>query len=257
MTIDPQRETLDAILGGALTIVQPVTGYRFSIDAILLAYFAQPRNAGRVLDLGAGCGVVAATIARAYRPKAVVALELQPHLVELARRNACLNRLDNLTSICGDLRAQSIYGAAHGSFDYMVVNPPYRAQGRGRESPHRGRRLARTDVNGTLGDFIAAALRFLTDHGKLAIVFTATRTAELISELKAHMLEPKRLRFVHPYADSLASTVLIEAHKHGGLETTVEPPLIIWMKPGIYTAEAERILSGAWLASADEDAATK
>ncbi len=41
MDIGAQTETLDAILGGTLNIVQPLSGYRFSIDSILLGDFAQ------------------------------------------------------------------------------------------------------------------------------------------------------------------------------------------------------------------------
>ena len=37
-------ETLDTILGGALTVVQPRNGYRFSVDSILLARFTSARS---------------------------------------------------------------------------------------------------------------------------------------------------------------------------------------------------------------------
>src|ERR1700704_6101601 len=57
-TMIDSRETRDSILGGALTIIQPVTGYRFAIDSILLADFARPRRQDRVLELGCGCGVI-------------------------------------------------------------------------------------------------------------------------------------------------------------------------------------------------------
>ena len=80
----PDRaETIDTILGGALTIVQPRNGYRFSIDSILLARFADIRPRDRVLELGAGCGVISILIAAMRQPRAIVALERQPDLAEL------------------------------------------------------------------------------------------------------------------------------------------------------------------------------
>ena len=48
---------------------------------------------------------------------------------------------------------------------------------------------------------------------RAAFVFAADRSAELISMLREHRLEPKRIRFVHPFADAPATTVLIEARK--------------------------------------------
>ena len=80
MTINGRSETLDTILGGALSIVQPFSGYRFSIDSILLGRFARPRARDRVLELGAGCGVISIMLAAFYQPREVVALELQPEL---------------------------------------------------------------------------------------------------------------------------------------------------------------------------------
>ncbi|MFZ0888717.1 MAG: hypothetical protein WA005_09710, partial [Candidatus Binataceae bacterium] len=75
------------------------------------------------------------------------------------------------------------------------------------------------------------------------IVFTASRTAELIAELRARRLEPKRIRFVHPRVELPASVVLIEARKGGGVEAQVEPPLVLYDKPGVYSPEARELLS--------------
>src|SRR2546428_6710849 len=143
MTIKPPTESVDKILGGALTVVQPLAGYRFSIDSILLGRFARPRAPERVLELGTGCGVVAIMTAAIYCPREVVALELQPELAPLAARNAMLNDLREVRVVCGDLRAHHIHGLAPASFDYIVANPPYRTLRNGRESPNASRRIAR------------------------------------------------------------------------------------------------------------------
>jgi tRNA1Val (adenine37-N6)-methyltransferase len=236
------NETIDTILGGALTLVQPRHGYRFSIDSLLLADFARVRARDRVLDLGAGCGVVAVVIAARARPRKVVALEIQPALAALAARNAAFNRLDSIRVIHGDLRARRIAGLSPASFDVVVANPPYRALGTGRESPHAGRRAARAETAATLAQFVAAAKRYCANDAKTAFVFDATRSAELLAGLSAHSLEPKRIRFVHPVATARASSILVEARKGGGRETLVEPPLILYDQPGVYSDEARELM---------------
>jgi tRNA1Val (adenine37-N6)-methyltransferase len=243
MKIRSATETVDTILGGALAIVQPVCGYRFSIDAILLGRFALPRRRDRVLDLGAGCGVVSMIIAALARPREIVAIELQDDLAAMVQRNAALNRIRTISSVCADLRAHPTDEAAAGSFDYVVANPPYRAPRTGRESPNIGRRIARGGAGATLADFIAAADHYLNHGAKAAFVFTAARSAELIVELKARLLEPKRIRFVHPSPGVPATTVLVEARKGGGVEVEIEPPLVLYAKPGIYTEEARELVS--------------
>jgi tRNA1Val (adenine37-N6)-methyltransferase len=242
MKVRSDTETTDTILGGALTIVQPLCGYRFSVDAILLGRFARPRRRDRVLDLGAGCGVVSVIIAALKRPRDVVAIELQPELAAMAERNAALNQIDTITSICADLRARRIDGAAAGAFDYVVANPPYRARHTGRESLNMGRRIARGAGGASLTDFAAAASRYASHGARAAFVFTAARSAELIAELKAHSLEPKRIRFVHPRPGTPATTILLEARKGGGVEVEIEPPLFLYAAPGIYSEEARELL---------------
>jgi tRNA1(Val) A37 N6-methylase TrmN6 len=235
-------ETLDAILGGSLRIVQPRSGYRFSVEALLLARFARVRPRERVLELGAGCGVIALMLAALHRPREVVALELQPRLAALIARNAVLNSLDQVRVVCGDLRRRRIAGIEPASFDLVVANPPFHAVGAGRESPQRGRRLARGEHAAALDDFIAAARRCVRNGGRVAFVHSAGRTAELVSTMRARGLEPKRLRLVHPRIDRAATVVLLEARAQGGIELAVEPPLILYERPGVYTAEARAML---------------
>jgi tRNA1Val (adenine37-N6)-methyltransferase len=237
-----QAQTADSILGGALTIVQPARGYRFAIDSILLARFARPRHRAQVLELGAGCGVISMMIAALHQPTQVVAVELQPQLAAVIAHNAALNRILAVTAVCADVR-RAIPGLSPAAFDYVIANPPYRAARRGHESPNPERRAARSDHGGTLTAFIAAAARYAKHGGKVAIVFTASRTAELIAEMKQNLLEPKRIRFVHSHPGESATMVLLEARKAGGIEAIIESPLFIYDSPGIYSDEVRAMLT--------------
>jgi len=243
MAID-QAQTVNAILGGALTIVQPACGYRFAIDSILLGRFARPRKRERVLELGAGCGVVSIMLAALHHPREVAAVEVQPRLAILIAHNAALNGTAAVTAICADIR-RSIPGLMPAAFDYVVANPPYRAAMRGRQSPNAERRAARGGDGATLADFIATAARYANHGGRVAMVFTASRTAELIAAMKQHSLEPKRIRFVHSKPAEPATMVLLEARKAGGVETVIEPPLFIYGSSGAYTDEARMMLTQA------------
>lgn len=238
-----QNETCDTILDGSITLIQPRHGYRFSVEAILLGRFVRAGTRDRVLELGAGCGVVAIMLAALHRPREVAAIEIQPKLAEMIERNASINGLDSVRVACADLRRRKIGGIASASFDLVVANPPYRAAAAGRESPDHGRRIARGENTATLSDFVAAARRYARTGGRVAFIFTAHRSAELISTMRANKLEPKRIRFVHPRIDLPASVVLLEARARGGIEVTIEPPLILYERPGTYTSEARALLS--------------
>jgi tRNA1Val (adenine37-N6)-methyltransferase len=100
-------ETRDTILDGSITLIQPRHGYRFSVEAILLGRFARASTRDRVLELGAGCGVVSIMIAALYRPREVVAIEIQPTLAAMIDRSASTNDLESVRSVCGGKRSQA------------------------------------------------------------------------------------------------------------------------------------------------------
>ena len=63
------------------------------------------------------------------------------------------------------------------------------------------------------------------------------RLTEIITALTAHKLEPKRMKFVHPYIDREANMVLIEAVRGGKPMVKLEKPIIVYKEPGVYTDE--------------------
>jgi tRNA1(Val) A37 N6-methylase TrmN6 len=63
----------------------------------------------------------------------------------------------------------------------------------------------------------------------------------LLTVLRQYRLEPKRLRYVHPFVGEEANMVLIEAVKDGGELMRIEPPLIVYRSQGVYTDEVMQI----------------
>lgn len=235
-------ETQNKILSGVITVVQPQNEYRFSVDSVLIARFASVRANDRVLELGAGCGVIALIVAATAQPREIIAVEIQPRLAEIARRNSLINGFANLRCICADLRARSIPDLDNASFDLVIANPPFHKLDAGQESPNRSRRQARGGDGASLEEFVKAARRYVRNGGRVAMIFAASRSAELITVLRANRLEPKRMRFVHPRIGLPASSVMIEARASGGVEAIIESPLVLEERAGVYTEEARRIL---------------
>jgi len=231
-------ETLDAALGGALRVLQHKKGYRFSLDAVLLADFVSPAK-GRVVDLGTGSGVVAMIVAHRSPNTHVTALELQPQLANLARRSVALNGLNECVTIVeGDVRKLEL--PAH-AFDLVISNPPFQAA-TDRVSPNRERAHARHELTFSLADLGPAAKHLLEPTGKLAVVYPAARLDEVLQAFVQLGLSPTRLRLVHPRADEAAKMFLLEASLIESQMVTL-PPLILH-EPGerTYTPEAAQIL---------------
>lgn len=238
-------ETLDALFDGRIELYQSRAGYRFSLDAVLLAYFVTIKAGDRIVDLGAGNGAISLMLAFLHPSSRVTGLEIQPAMIERARRNVVLNGLaERISMRSGDVRALDTLGEP-GSFDVAVCNPPYRSPLSGRVSPQSERRIARHEFEGGLKHFLQAANAVLTRRGRLALIYPAFRCVDVLTSMRAAGVEPKRLRMVHSSLDSEASLVLAEGVRGGKSEIAVEAPLIVYDKPRRYSARLAAMLSGS------------
>ena len=237
--------TEESLFGGRLLCLQPRQGYRFSVDAVLLAHFLAPEPEVRILDLGAGCGVVSLILSHRYPTASLVALEVQPRLAEVVRRNVVINDLENrVTVIEGDCRRIATL-LPQGSCDWVAANPPYYPTESGRHHPETERAKARHEIFGGIGEMAQAAAFALKSGGRAAFVYPAARIEILLAVLRENGLAPKRLQRVHPYPGAEAGLVLVEAEKDGGEGLVVLPPFFICQeKGGAYTVEMSAMYAG-------------
>jgi len=238
------EETFDALFNGQIALYQSVAGYRFSLDALLLAHFVTIKRREKIVDLGTGNGVVALVLAYLHPSVTLTGVELQAKMVERARRNVELNRLQKRIQILsGDVRAGK-HVAAEMSFDVVVCNPPYRRPLSGRVSSNDEKQIARHETQGELNDFLRAGAILLRVKGRMAVVYPAVRSVDLLAAMRQARIEPKRLRMVHSFADTEASLVLVEGVKGGRSGVEVLAPLTIYRQGKEYTNEVAAMITG-------------
>jgi tRNA1Val (adenine37-N6)-methyltransferase len=241
-----EGETADSALGGAVGVIQPASGFRFSIDAVLLARFAaECGEVERAADLCSGSGVVSLCLLALGAAKEVVGVDIQPAFVERAARSAEWNGLASRARfLCSD--AKEIPGAMKGgAFDLVTCNPPYRSLQGGKVSQDPSLAIARYEVSMTLEDAVMAAAHLLKKGGRFSLVYPATGVARVLQAIKESGLSAERLRFLHPNHESPASLFLMGAVKSSKGKALVQPPLILHGPHGCgrkYSEEAERLL---------------
>lgn len=234
-------ETLDAIGQGAVRLIQRRRGYRFSIDAVLLATFVGACE-GRVIDLGTGCGIIPLLMA-AQGARRIVGLEIQQGLSALAKRNVSLNgREREIEIVEGDLREVPRF-FEKGSFDVVVSNPPWHAVKAGVPSPNRERAVARHETSVTIECVAAAARHLLKANGTAWFVYPTGRFTDLVAAFVPQRLFPRRTRHVHDRADRKGLLVLCEFAPFGRYE--ILPPLFLHDERGRWTPEVAAMLGEA------------
>ncbi len=217
-------ESIDEFMGGRLKLIQSKTGYRFSIDAILLSQFVTIKQGDRVVDLGTGCGIIPLILLLTKPVGYTFGLEIQWDLADQAARNTVLNGYERkMGVILGDIKNPPF---APSSADVVTCNPPYRPKNSGRINPDLQRAIARHEMLASLDDILTATSRILRAKGRLAMIYPAVRMVELLVRMKGFNLEPKRLRIVYPGMKSEAKLALIEATLGGRKGLKVLPPLL-------------------------------
>ena len=215
--------------------------FRLSTDSMVLADFCRlPRNAA-VCDLGCGCGALGLLLLRDHPDAHVTGIEILPEAAAQARKNIDANQLsDHAAILTGDLRAHRTL-LQSGTFDIVVSNPPYFPVASGSASPDTARAAARSEICCTLDDLCACAAYLLRFGGDFFLVHKPERLADLLCTLRAHGLEPKRLRLVRHHAAADASLVLLQARRGANAGLSIEPELLLYAPDGAPSTEYQRI----------------
>lgn len=220
-------EDLSPFIRGKVYIIQKKEGYRFNIDSLLLSDFVNIKSSGKVIDLGTGSGIILILLSLKYKNLKFYGLEVQEELHYLAKKNFALNNVEVELKLGNVKDIKNLY--PHQFFDYVVVNPPYFKSG---EYKNIQEKIARSEVLGSLEDFIKASWYLLKNKGKLFMIVPSERLSETINLLKNNKLQPKRYKFIHPSINEKATHFMVEAikqAKEGG--EVVESPLVVYENP--------------------------
>ncbi|MCI8454198.1 MAG: tRNA1(Val) (adenine(37)-N6)-methyltransferase [Lachnospiraceae bacterium] len=236
-----ENERLDDLQRNGLKIIQKRDGFCFGMDAVLLSGFAKIKSGERTLDMGTGTGIIPLLLSAKTKGAYFAGLEIQAEMAKMAARSVALNGLEEKIEIIqGDIKeAGKLFKAA--SFDVVTANPPYMNDAHGLKNPMEEKAVARHEILCTLEDVIREGAGLLKTGGRMYMVHRPHRLAELIGLLSKYRMEPKRLKFVHPYLDKAANMVLIEAVRGGGAWLKLEAPVIVYKEPGMFTDEIYEI----------------
>ncbi len=234
-----EDETLDSFYRGSILVLQKREGYRFSVDAPLLADFIQTKRSDEILELGAGNGIISLLLS--IKPfKHIAAVEIQEALADIARRNVKLNNLERKISIIREDLRQYYPGK---KFDVIFSNPPYIKKGEGHLSSSLEKSIAKHELKCDISGILKKTATLLKSEGRVYFVYLAKRKDDLFQAIERNRLKIKSIRFVYPRQDSPPNLFLAECDFSSEKEAIL-PPFILYDKGGNYTAEAEEIFRG-------------
>ncbi len=221
-----------------MLLYQPDQGYSFNSDSIFLyGFISRFKLQGRVLDAGAGCGIVGLLCGRDNPEITLEAVEKQSIYAEFARRNAQINGIGytlhegNFLDLTG-----------HGSYDWIVSNPPFYHEGSARsEDPMLHQ--ARYNLHLPIVEFANKIAKLLRSRGEAAVCYEAAQAGVLFHAFEGAGLRVIEVQFVHSKRDRNAHLVIVHLRKGTKSLMKVLPPLIVFEEEGRYSAEVAAIYS--------------
>ncbi len=204
-----------------MLLYQPQDGYCYNSDSVFLYDFINSfKPSGRVLDVGAGCGIVGLLVARDNKKIELEAVEKQDVFVEYATINARVNKIDykihkkDFLELDEDVK-----------YDYIVSNPPFYHDGV-TKSQNEMLFNARYNVNLPLDKFFKKVSRLLKPRSHFVFCYDASQFGLICSELGSVNMRVIDVQFIHPKIDRVASLVMVHAKNGSKSLMKVWPPFI-------------------------------
>lgn len=241
-----KNERIDQLFSEDVEIIQSAEVFSFSIDAVLLANFAEIKKSqsANIVDLCAGNGAVGLFVSR--RTKGHISMvEIQPRLADMAERSVKLNHLEKQISVFNQDLNDSEKVIAPDSIDAVLCNPPYfKVSEKSIKNPNSYLAIARHEIKTDLENVLTVSSRLLKMNGKLFLVHRPDRLGEILNMMEKTRLSPKRIQFAYGHDGEEANVVLIEAIKDGKSGGVRIMPPIIEYEGSEYSEEMKAMLYG-------------
>ena len=210
-----EGERVDDLQLAGLRILQKDSGFRFGMDAVLLADFARVEERDRCADFGTGTGILPLLLAGRGKGAHFDAFEIQADMADMAARSVRINALEERIAVHNLPVEEASSAVQPGTLEVIVCNPPYGVPGTTLLNPNAALSTARHQTEAGLTGWFRMAYQLLRGKG--------------------------RFNMIYPHADKPANLVLIEAMKDAKPMLHPEPPLIVYEADGAMTPELRRI----------------
>lgn len=241
MSFIKEDETLDDLQLKGIHVIQKKDAFRFGIDAVLLANFANIKKRHKVIDFCTGTGIIPFIIAGKTECNDIKGIEIQEEFVDMAKRTVDFNNLsDRINFYCRDLKDIDFLKSME-KVDIVTVNPPYKLQGSGIININDKNAIARHEILCNLEDVIVASKTVLKDNGRLYMIHRPDRLCDIFCLMRKYKIEPKRVKMIHPTYNKAPNIVLIEGQNFGGSFLKWDEPLYVHELDGSYTKEIDKI----------------
>lgn len=206
-----------------LNLYQCADGYCYNTDSLILAHFAKDflKPNMRLLDVGAGCGILGLLCAREV-PLKLEFVEIDSLSCALIAKNS------HNTSFAKDFVIHnadflSLRLDKQNCFDCLISNPPFYHSNT--KSPNERKARAKAQDSLPLDCLCKKAKSLLKPRGNLLLCYDARECEKVFYALSQAGFHIQRLRFIHPLINRPASLLVLNAKVDYKGNCEILPPL--------------------------------
>ena len=172
-------------------------------DGVLLGAWAPVKEGMRVLDVGAGSGLIALMLAQ-RGAASVIAVELDEDAAAQAAENVAESPFADRVEV---VQSDILHFQPEQCFDLIVSNPPYFDLSL--QSPDKQRTLARHTDSLSYDDLLSVSARLLNDGGLISLVVPVDVEQKLDAIAQSTALLTVRKTFVIPKPGAAPKRLLV------------------------------------------------
>jgi tRNA1Val (adenine37-N6)-methyltransferase len=217
-------------------IRQEKSAMKVGTDGVLLGAWTDVSGAKKILDVGAGTGLVALMLAQSS-DALVDAVEIEPEAFCEANQNVVASPWSDRVTVFHS-SFQEFIEEMNEQYDLIVSNPPYFSNSL--VSPDRNRTAARHTHNLSFHELINGAATMLTPEGRLCVIIPSNAYDEFRETARLSGFYLVKVLQVIPRAGKPANRVLLDFSKKPGVRQVNE--ICIRDAAGNYT-QAYRLLT--------------
>ncbi len=233
------------LLDKRVKIYQSDDTYKASIDAVFLAASIKDAKAGqKLLDVGLGTGAVALCVAHRNPELEILGVEVQKELASLSQKSIEANNFSDRFDIVNADIADFEKKHPHGSFDYVVSNPPYYSDFS--SSPNISRAKAHNMQSTPLSAWVNICLKMLKPKGYISIIIPPDKLDEIMALYNLKKVGDIKIYPLFSKPDNIdAKRLIVKARKSDKSPCKIYKGMIIHKEDGSYSVEADKILREA------------
>lgn len=181
---------------------------KVGVDGVLIGAWTKLNEKERILDLGTGCGLIALMCAQKSAQSHILGIDIDRGSVAEAKDNFSGSPWsDRLRAECVDFMDLDIAEP----FSLIVSNPPYFDSGV--KKGDSSRILARHQIALSLDMIIRHAMDYLTDKGRLNMIFPASELDKIESVISDFECVLTRKTYVRGHDKARYKRIMVEFTK--------------------------------------------